>query len=185
MTRCMTDTRVGTGGVSITGLILAKAAGATTIVTSSSDEKLRVAREKYGADFTINYNKEKNWGSKVLNITGGQGADYVFENGGAGTIEQSFIAMAYGGNISVIGFLAKVEGKMPDIAALALSKGANVRGIMAGSREQLQQAVRFITTRKLQVPVEREFGFHRDDVVAAFEYLQSGQHIGKICINVA
>lgn len=47
----------GTGGVSITGLVFAKAAGATTIITSSSDEKLAYMKEKYGVDHVINYKK--------------------------------------------------------------------------------------------------------------------------------
>ena len=45
---------IGTGGVSITALVIAKAAGATTIITSSSDDKLKLAKEKYGADYIIN-----------------------------------------------------------------------------------------------------------------------------------
>lgn len=45
----------GTGGVSITTLILANAAGATTIITSSSDEKLKYVKEKFGVDHTINH----------------------------------------------------------------------------------------------------------------------------------
>ncbi|KAK6215905.1 hypothetical protein LQW54_004085 [Pestalotiopsis sp. IQ-011] len=97
----------GTGGVSITGLILAKAAGARTIITSSSDKKLRYVQEQYGADHIINYNAYPNWGAEVQKLTDGLGADYVFENGGAGTIKQSIDASAYGGIISAIGFLSQ------------------------------------------------------------------------------
>ena len=57
---------LGTGGVSITTLILAKAAGAKTIITSSSDEKLKLVQEKYGADFTINYKTHPNWEKEVF-----------------------------------------------------------------------------------------------------------------------
>lgn len=69
------------------------------------------------------------------------------------------------------------------MAGLALSKGAVVRGIMVGSRQQLADLIQFVVSRRLQVPVE-EFGFSGEQVVAAFEYLASGQHMGKICINV-
>ncbi|KAF2021160.1 NAD(P)-binding protein [Aaosphaeria arxii CBS 175.79] len=176
---------LGTGGVSITGLILAKAAGAQTIITSSSDSKLKHVQEKYGVDHIINYKSNPNWSEEVLRITGGRGADFIFENGGAGTIEQSINSVAYGGNIAVIGFLASADkDKMPDVAALALSKGAVVRGIMVGSTEHLREVTRFVTSKNLQVAVEKEFGFSREDVIAAFEYLVSGQHVGKICINV-
>ncbi|RYN66231.1 hypothetical protein AA0118_g2758 [Alternaria tenuissima] len=176
---------LGTGGVSITGLILAKAAGAVTIITSSSDDKLAQVRKTYGADYTINYKSNANWSQEVLKITNGHGADFILENGGAGTIAQSIEAVAYGGNIAVIGFLAPCpQEKMPDVAALALSKGAIVRGIMVGSKQQLEDVTRFVTSKNLNVPVEKVFGFEREDVVSALEYLVSGQHIGKVCIVV-
>ncbi|KAJ5371421.1 Polyketide synthase enoylreductase [Penicillium cataractarum] len=175
----------GTGGVSITGLVLAKAAGATTIITSSSDEKLRYVKEKYQVDHVINYKKTPDWASEVQKITGGQGVDYILENGGSGTIKQSLSAIAYGGIISVIGFLsAAPQEEMPDVAGLALGKGANVRGIMIGSKQMLEDAVRFIGSHNLQLPVEKTFNFSRDEVIEALEYMTSGQHIGKICINL-
>ncbi|KAL1602354.1 hypothetical protein SLS60_005770 [Paraconiothyrium brasiliense] len=175
---------LGTGGVSITGLILAKAAGATAIITSSSDEKLARVQKTYGADYTVNYKTTPNWSQEVLKITNGRGADFILENGGAGTIAQSIDAVAYGGNIAVIGFLASPPERMPDVAALALGKGAVVRGIMVGSKEHLEDVTRFVTSKNLQVPVEMVFGFSREEVVKAFEYLVSGQHIGKVCIKV-
>ncbi|KAF7676227.1 hypothetical protein GT037_005732 [Alternaria burnsii] len=160
---------LGTGGVSINGLILAKVAVLKT----------------YGADYTINYKSNANWSQEVLKITNGHGADFILENGGAGTIAQSIVTVAYGGNITVIGFLAPCpQEKMPDVAALALSKGAIVCGIMVGSKQQLEDVTRFVTFENLNVPVEKVFGFEREDVVSAFEYLVSGQHIGKVCIVV-
>ncbi|KAL6250040.1 hypothetical protein RBB50_002341 [Rhinocladiella similis] len=78
----------GTGGVSLTALILARAAGAKTIVTSSSDEKLKIVKAKYGADYTINYKTHPNWAAEAQRITEGQGVDHIIENGGIGTIRQ-------------------------------------------------------------------------------------------------
>ncbi|KAJ5103379.1 Polyketide synthase enoylreductase, partial [Penicillium argentinense] len=170
----------GTGGVSITGLVLAKAAGARTIITSSSDDKLRYVKEKYHADHIINYKKTPDWASEVRKITDGRGVDFILENGGSGTIQQSLSAIAYGGNIAVIGFLSVApQGEMPDVAGLALGKGANIRGIMIGSKEMLEDAVRFIGNHNLQIPVEKTFNFSRDEVVDAFDYMTGGQHIGK------
>lgn len=171
--------------MSVTGLALAKAAGATTIITSSSDSKLKYVQDTYGADHIINYKTTPDWSREVLKITKGQGVDLIFETGGSGTIAQSIEAVAYGGSIAVIGFLASCpQDKMPDVAALALSKGAVVRGIMVGSRQHLEDVTRYVVARGLKVPVEKEFGFGRDDIIAAFEYLSTGSHIGKVCINV-
>ncbi|RGP76058.1 alcohol dehydrogenase [Fusarium longipes] len=176
---------LGTGGVSVTGLILAKAAGARTIITSSSDSKLEYVQRKWGADYIINYRTNPKWSEKVMGITGGHGADHIFETGGAGTISESINAISYGGCISVIGFLAPCpQDKMPDVASLAFSKGAVVRGIMVGSKQQLEDVTRFVTAKNLRLPVEKEFGFSKEEVLAAFEYMASGQHIGKVSITV-
>lgn len=94
-------------------------------------------------------------------------------------------AIAYGGVINVIGFLSQASQEdMPDVAGLALSKGAVVRGIMVGSKQLLEEAMRFISQRQLRLPVEKEFSFTQDGVKNAYEYLVSGQHIGKVCITL-
>lgn len=79
----------GTGGVSLAGIQFAKAAGATVIATTSSDEKAK-RLEKLGADFVINYKKDPNWGETARNLSPGKhGVDHVIEVGGPGTMEQS------------------------------------------------------------------------------------------------
>lgn len=175
----------GTGGVSITGIILAKAAGAKTIVTSSSDEKLDYVKSHFGADYGVNYKKHPEWSKEVLRLTNGEGVDYILENGGSGTIAESINAVKMGGNISVIGFLSLAEqSKMPDVALLALAKGAVVRGITVGSTQLLEEVARFVARKGLRLPVEKEFRFTQEDAVKALEFMTSGSHIGKICIRV-
>ncbi|KAL9471970.1 hypothetical protein ACSS6W_009911 [Trichoderma asperelloides] len=175
----------GTGGVSITGLVLAKAAGAKTIITSSSDGKLAYVKEKFGADHTINYKTYPEWAKEVQRITQGNGVDHIFENGGSGTIKQSIESVAFGGVISVIGFLSAAEQEeMPYVAGLALSKGCVVRGINVGSKQLLEECVRFVGSHNLDIPVEKAFPFTEEGVKAAYKYLSEGQHIGKICIDL-
>ncbi|KAK6811451.1 hypothetical protein RU639_012665 [Aspergillus parasiticus] len=137
-----------------------------------------------GADYTINYKTTPKWAEEVQKITNGNGVDYILENGGSGTIKQSLEAVAYGGNIAVIGFLSpSLQHTMPDVAGLALAKGVIVRGIMVGSKQLLEDAVRFIGARNIPVPVEKTFKFGRDQVVDAYAYLASRQHTGKVCID--
>jgi hypothetical protein len=73
---------------------------------------------------------------------------------------------------------------MPDVAALALSKGCVVRGIIIGPTQMLEDVVRFVDRAKLRLPVEKEFGFSRDEVIQAYEFVNSGSHIGKVSIVV-
>lgn len=70
----------GTGGVSTFGLQIAAAAGATTIVTSSSDEKLEKAKQ-VGATHTINYCTTPDWASEAKRINNGHGVDHIIEVG--------------------------------------------------------------------------------------------------------
>jgi NADPH:quinone reductase-like Zn-dependent oxidoreductase len=165
----------------MTALILLKAFGCTVIVTSSSDEKLRLVQEKYGADHVINYRTTPAWGTEARKLTHGQGVDVVIDNGGAGTIEQSLEAVKMGGMISIIGILAAPE-KMPDVALGILGKGAIVRGITVGAKQYLEELVTFVCARGLEIPVDKVFGF--DQVHEAYAYLASGAHIGKVCIEL-
>ena len=167
----------------MTGLMLARAAGARTIITSSSDEKLKLAREKYGSDYSINYKTAPDWASEVNKITEGKGVDVILENGGAGTLGQSLECIARGGMISIIGFLAATD-KMPDVAGAILGKGCVVRGINVGGKPLTEDMVAFVTSKGLDVPVEKEFGFSQEEVVEAYKYLESGGHVGKIAIVI-
>ena len=169
----------------MTALIFAKAAGAITIITSSSDEKLEYAKSKLGADYTINYKTHPDWAAEVKRITNGQGVDHVVEVSGLGTIQQSLESVALGGTVSVLGFLTTVsQEEMPNILMSTILKGCVIRGILGGSKQQLEEAVKCMASNELQMPVDRVFGFSRDEVIAAFTYVASGKHMGKVCINL-
>jgi NADPH:quinone reductase-like Zn-dependent oxidoreductase len=144
-----------------------------------------LVQEKYGVDYVINYKTTPDWASEAKKITEGRGVDHIFENGGSGTINQSIAAIRMGGVISVIGFLSAAnQADMPDVAGLALSKGCIVRGITVGSKQLLDDLLQLVVQKKLKPPVEKTFGFGADQVQAAYEYLASGGHIGKVCINI-
>ena len=93
---------LGTGGVSIWALQLAKAAGLRTIITSSLNEKLERARS-LGADHTINYRRDPEWQEEVRRITGGRGVDVVVEVGGDGTLGRSVASIRPGGTVALVG----------------------------------------------------------------------------------
>ena len=93
---------LGTGGVSIFGLQLARMMGADAVITSSSDEKLARARA-LGASHGINYRRDPAWGGSVAELTGG--ADLIIETGGAATLAQSIEAAAFNARIALIGML--------------------------------------------------------------------------------
>jgi NADPH:quinone reductase-like Zn-dependent oxidoreductase len=169
---------LGTGGVSIWGLQIAKAMGATAIVTSSSGEKLERARE-LGADHLVNYREVKDWGRAVADWTGGRGVDHVLELGGAGTLANSIAAVSVGGHIALIGTVTGVAGDVPTAALMA--KQARLQGLIVGSRRQQQEFVRAIDATGIRPVIDRRFPLA--ELPDAFRFQQSSGHFGKIGVE--
>ena len=169
----------GTGGVSVFGLQLAHAMGITTIVTSSSDEKLKHAKA-LGADCLINYKTTPEWDKTAKEFTGGRGVDHVIEVGGAATLARSFGAIRYGGKVSMIGGLSGGASELNP--GLIFSRRANVQGIYVGSTEMFEAMNAAIAANKIKPAIDRVFAF--DDVKAAYNHMASGAHFGKIVIRV-
>src|SRR3989441_2715686 len=169
----------GTGGVSIFTLQLAKAAGARVILTSSSEAKRQRARE-LGADHVIDYRATPNWGEAVQAWTGGQGVDVVVEVGGPGTFDQSVVALRYGGTMSLLGVLTGVRGEV-NVYTL-FQKGLHVRGVYVGSGRMFEALNRAMSANEIHPIVDRVFPF--EEARAAYEYLASGAHFGKVVIRV-
>jgi NADPH:quinone reductase-like Zn-dependent oxidoreductase len=167
----------GTGGVSIFALQFAKAAGATVIITSSSDEKLERAKA-LGADHLINYRSTPDWAREVRRITGNRGADHVVEVGGAGTFEQSLRAIRLGGKIVVIGILG---GFVKDLTVAAIfGSNAFIHGVTVGSREHFESMTRAIEANGIKPVIDQRFAL--EESRGAFESMKAGAHFGKIAI---
>ncbi len=168
---------LGTGGVSTFGLQLAKARGATAILTSSSDAKLERAKA-LGADVTINYREHEEWHKPVRAATAGEGVDNVLEVGGNGTLERSIKSTRVGGTVSLIGLLS--EGQ-PSILPVLLN-GQTVRGIYVGSTAMFEAMNRAIAAHKIEPVIDRAFEF--DEAAEAYDYFSKQRHIGKVVIRV-
>jgi NADPH:quinone reductase-like Zn-dependent oxidoreductase len=169
---------LGTGGVSIFGLQLAKGSGAKVIITSSSDAKLQRAREA-GADECINYRTTADWGKEAARLSGAGGVDHIIEVGGAGTFAHSVRACRFGGHIGLIGILAGREASTEIFSIVP--KGLNVYGVYVGSREMFEEMNRALEQTRIRPVVDKVFPFGK--AVEAFRYMESGSHFGKIVIE--
>lgn len=168
---------LGTGGVSLLALQIAKAAGAQVIATSSSDEKLaRVAA--LGADKTINYRHVPEWGAAAADLAGG-GVDHVVEVGGAGTLKQSITAVGFGGEIALIGVLTREGDTNPHAL---MFKGGSIRGIFVGSRGMATRLNAFIDTHAIKPVVDRTFGI--EQALEAYRYQASSALFGKVVVTL-
>ncbi|KAH6962416.1 hypothetical protein BKA56DRAFT_174322 [Ilyonectria sp. MPI-CAGE-AT-0026] len=171
----------GTGGVSISGLQFAKAAGARVIATTSSAAKAEVLK-KLGADHVINYKETPNWGEEAKRLTGGAGVEHVIEVGGATTVAESLKAVAIGGLITVIGWIGG-EGEAGPVFPQILASQAVVRGIVVGSREQFEAMVRTIEASNIK-PVLDQQVFKLEDLKEAYKYMWDQKHLGKVAIKI-
>jgi NADPH:quinone reductase-like Zn-dependent oxidoreductase len=169
---------LGTGGVSIFALLLAKAMGATVIATSSSDEKL-AKLEEIGADETLNYKTTPEWGVPVRKLTGGRGADIVVEVGGPGTLPQSIMAVAQGGHIALIGVLTGGAGPVP--TAFLMARQARLQGLIVGSRVMQQEMIRALEATGVRPVIDKSFPL--EAIADAFRHEESGAHFGKIVLE--
>jgi NADPH:quinone reductase-like Zn-dependent oxidoreductase len=170
---------LGTGGVSIFALQFAKLAGARVIVTSKSDAKIERAK-RLGASAGVNYVDHASWGDKVVEISGG-GVDHVIEVGGSGTLARSLNAVRLGGRVSLIGVLSGVGAEINPMPILG--KQIRLQGVFVGSREMFESMNRAISLHGLKPVIDKIFGF--DEVHAAFEWMASGSHFGKIVVRMS
>ncbi len=176
----MTVLTLGTGGVSIFAVQLAKALGAQVLATTSSDAKAERLRA-LGAAHVVLYTAVKDWGLHIRRtLTAGAGVDCVVEVGGPATVNQSLKAVRWGGEVVLIGFLSQDNPGM-DYFDLKAS-GAVVRSIGVGDRAALEDVVRAVKGSGLKPVIDRVFPF--EDARGAFEHLKGATHVGKVVITL-
>jgi NADPH:quinone reductase-like Zn-dependent oxidoreductase len=169
---------LGTGGVSTFGLLFAKAAGAKVVVTSSSDEKL-ARMKQLGADVTVNYRTNPEWGKEVFEKTGG--VSVVLENVGPATLDQSMAACGNNARVVMIGTGAP-PAKPPNMNGMYL-KNLMLKAISAGSRTMMEDMIRAMDHGNLKPVIALTIPFA--DAGRAYTEIRDGDHLGKIVIQVA
>ena len=105
--------------------------------------------------------------------------DGIVEVGGAGTFTQSVKAVAIGGQVSIVGALAGLEGSV-EFMSMFMSQ-ARYQPIAVGSRQDLEDLVRFITEHQIRPVIDSRYPL--EQLPAAFAHQQSGQHFGKIVVH--
>ncbi len=175
------------GGVGITAVELAKAMGANVIAAASSDKKLEFAKAA-GADEVINYSKVS-LKDTVKEMTGGAGANVVYDPVGGELAQQAIRATARNGRYLVVGF---ASGDIPSFPAnIVLLKEASIIGVWWGPwaarnpRDQLanvQQLSQLIADGSIEPRVEKSYAI--DDFVAAFRAITERRAMGKVILRL-
>ena len=175
------------GGVGITAVELAKAMGARVIAAASSEEKLEFARQA-GADESINYSMQP-LKETVKELTGGNGADVVYDPVGGDLAEQAFRATAWHGRYLVIGFASGDIPKFP--LNIALLKEASVIGVWWGTwasknpqlqMQNMQEMAAMIGSGTLAPRVTESYALA--DFSAAFAAITERRARGKVILRM-
>jgi NADPH:quinone reductase-like Zn-dependent oxidoreductase len=170
---------LGSGGVSVYALQLAKLFGAKVIATTSSDEKAEKL-EDLGADNVINYRDREDWDNAVLELTRKTGVDHVIEVGGVGTLQRSVNAVRLGGHIALIGAL-ETEGSFNHLPVFM--KMIRMQGIFVGSRTMFEDLNRAVDENELKPVIDKVFGLN--EAKEALTYMESGSHFGKVVVRIS
>jgi NADPH:quinone reductase-like Zn-dependent oxidoreductase len=165
-------------GVSTAGLAIAKALGARTIVTSSSDEKLARARE-LGADATVNH-ADGDVKAAVKEATAGHGADVVIDHVGEATWRTSLDVAAREGRIAVCG---ATSGPNPPAALHRVWwKQLTILGSTMGTKADFEGAYDLIASGRARPVVDEVVPLA--EIRAAHERLEAGEQLGKIVLSI-
>lgn len=166
------------GGVASAALQIAKYAGASVYVTSSSAAKLDRA-VSLGADVAIDYTRE-DVPERIRELTGKRGVDLVIDNVGAATWRDSIECVRRGGRIATCGATTGNDATTP--INRVYWKQISIRGSTMANRREFQTVARLVESRRLEPLVDREFPL--DEAASALARLADGDQFGKIVIRV-
>jgi NADPH2:quinone reductase len=174
------------GGVGLACVDLARQLGCRVIAASASDEKLKVIESEYAVDATVNVSR--GFRERVKEITGGRGADVIYDPVGGDVFDESVRCIAFDGRLLVVGF---TSGRIPTVSVnMPLIKGFSVMGVRAGEygrqfpekgRENQQAIWALADEGKVRPRVYREFPLSQWR--EAFDTLADRQVVGKTIVN--
>lgn len=175
------------GGVGLAAVELGKLMGARVIAAASSDEKLAFVKQA-GPDELLNYG-DGELKEKVKALTGGRGADVIYDPVGGDLFDQATRCINWNGRLLVVGF---TSGRIPQYPAnLALLKGSAMVGVFLGRfrkeepeayEQNFQELFDLYTAGKIKPIVTRSYAF--DDYVNAFNVFRERKVMGKVILDV-
>lgn len=166
------------GGVATAALQVAKQIGAHAIVTSSSDEKLEMAKN-WGADHGINYLRS-DFAKEVRALTGKRGVDVVVDCAGGESWVRSLAALAKGGRLVTCGATAGANPKT-DIRRIFWNH-LKIFGSTLGSREEFHQLLSFMRISNIRPIIDQLFPLK--EAAVAQRRLEEGKQFGKIVLQI-
>ena len=173
----------GAGGVGIAAIQMAKRAGATTLATASSDEKLERLKTEFGLDHGVNY-AQVGLVEEVRRLTNGRGVDLAVDSVGS-TLLGSIESLAYRGRCITVGDMAR--GRRPLDTSVLMERNLTLTGVFLGAELMLgdghdivQSIIDDVARGDLRVAIDRTFPL--SDAAAAHEYIESRRAFGRVVL---
>jgi len=171
------------GGVGLAAVDVGRLLGANVIATSASEAKRRILTE-YGADHVL---PDAGFRERVKELTGGRGADVIYDPVGGDVFDESVRCIAFDGRLLIIGF---TSGRIPSVNVnMPLIKGFSVVGVRAGEygrqfpdrgRENMAAIWKWAEEGKVRPRIHAEVPL--TDWRRAFEMMRSREVVGKVAI---
>lgn len=166
------------GGLALSLLQLCRRVAGRVIVTSSSDAKLERALE-LGADHGINY-KDEDVGKAVRKLTAKRGVDLVVDSAGGPALDAGLRSLRQGGRVVISGATAGATSEI-NVRRVFWNQ-LSIVGATMGSVADVSDMLRMVAGAGLRPHIDRVFPL--DETRAALEYLESGEHFGKIVLAI-
>jgi NADPH2:quinone reductase len=177
----------GASGIGVTAIQLAKAFGATVIVTAGSDDKC-AACVKLGADHAINY-RTADFAAEVKRLTEGRGADVVLDMVAGDYVAREISCLADDGRLVIIAVQGGVRAEFN--AGEVLRRRLTISGSTlrprsvefkaAIAKALVQRVWPLIASGQIKPVIERVFD--APEAAAAHALMESSQHVGKIVLR--
>ena len=165
-------------GVSTAAIQIAKLAGCTVYTTSSSDEKLRRAKE-LGADVVVNY-ATMPWSKAVWELTGKRGVDVVVDHVGEATFKDSVRTLRKGGRLVIPG---ASTGTSPQLdLRYVFWRQLSILGSTMANRGEFEEVMKLVFMGRLKPVVDRVFPLK--EAREAHVYLERAEQFGKVVLRV-
>lgn len=177
----------GASGIGVTAIQLAKAFGATVLVTAGTDDKC-TACLKLGADHAINY-RAADFSAEVLRLTQGRGADVILDMVAGDYVARELSCLADDGRLVIIAVQGGVrcEINAGEVLRRRLTiTGSTLRPRPVAFKAAIAQALRekvwpLLEDGRVKPVIERVF--EAPEAAAAHALMESGQHVGKIVLR--
>ena len=179
-----------TGGVGMAAIQLGKYIGAKVIATGTSEEKLKETLN-WGADHIVLTHKdgEVEFRNEVKELTGGLGADVIYDPVGGDVFDHSIRCINWGGRILIVGF---ASGRIPTLPInMALIKGFSVVGVRAGEFARKNPEKGIENNQEIRRICEEGFfdpyickTFFLSEAKNSIQYLSERKLIGKVVVKI-